>query len=193
MIRQHNTRQYSRGMADVRLPSLRCWLAGVIGAFIVGLSWSVPSEADERRDKVKAVFLYKFFDYVTWESEHDPIKYPPAVICTLGDTAFEGTLRYVSKKKADTLRNYTKKVSNLKDTDECHILFISVPDVTHNLDRAPAHVLTVSDENQFAELGGMIELRDKQEKVQLIINLEAVRHARLKVSSKLLNIAEVIR
>ena len=49
----------------------------------------------------------------------------------------------------------------------------------------------MSDIEGFAELGGMIELFTEKSKVRMRINLEAVKAANLKISSKLLRVAEV--
>ena len=52
-------------------------------------------------------------------------------------------------------------------------------------------VLTVSDIEGFAGLGGMVELFTERSKIRMRINLEAVKAANLKISSKLLRVAEL--
>jgi transcription-repair coupling factor (superfamily II helicase) len=53
-------------------------------------------------------------------------------------------------------------------------------------------VLTVSDVEGFARRGGMIDLATVSGKIQLRINLEAAKAARLTMSSKLLRPAKVV-
>ncbi len=44
----------------------------------------------------------------------------------------------------------------------------------------------------FAQSGGTIELFRKEGRVRFIINLDAARHSRLEISSRLLNLAEIV-
>lgn len=176
-------------MRVIRFPAI---LTGVFLALCGGLAGPAALAEEDRRDKVKAVFLYKFFDYVTWQPERDPVKHPPAHICVLGDAPFHDALHYISQKKQAALPNKERHIKSMEKTEACHILFVADSSAfSHNL-LAP-HILTVSDEKNFAASGGMIELRDKSDRVELIVNLDAAKQAQLKISSGLLNIAKVIR
>ena len=53
-------------------------------------------------------------------------------------------------------------------------------------------MLTVSDGNGFAHSGGTIELFTQQNRLRFIINLENARHAGLRISSNLLQLAASI-
>ena len=54
-------------------------------------------------------------------------------------------------------------------------------------------VLTVGETDQFMEQGGVINFVKKEGKVRLEINLDAARQAKLEISSKLLNVADVVK
>jgi hypothetical protein len=56
-----------------------------------------------------------------------------------------------------------------------------------------AGVLTVGDFDQFAERGGMIQLIKEGNKFRFAINVDAVNASRLRISSKLLQLAELVR
>jgi hypothetical protein len=58
-----------------------------------------------------------------------------------------------------------------------------------DLDARP--VLTVADTEGFAQARGMITLLYIDNKVRLLVHLEAARAAGLKISSKLLNVATI--
>ena len=79
----------------------------------------------------------------------------------------------------------------------CHILFISEPEknrlrsILAELKQSP--VLTVSDIENFAQHGGMIALVKAEQQVRFEINSIALRHAGLAISSKLLELARVVR
>jgi len=57
---------------------------------------------------------------------------------------------------------------------------------------AGAGVLSISDLNQFARHGGMIEITRKANRFGFSVNIDAVNRNGLRVSSQLLQLAEVI-
>ena len=56
-----------------------------------------------------------------------------------------------------------------------------------------ASILTVGDTEMFVHEGGIINFLDSVNRVQLEINLDTAEQARLKISSKLLSLAKVIK
>jgi hypothetical protein len=90
------------------------------------------------------------------------------------------------------VRHWTR----IEDIDSCHILYISASEQPRReqiLARLKPHsTLTVSDGEDFARRGGMIRFFTDHNRIRLQINLEAVRAARLTISSKLLRPAEIV-
>jgi len=75
------------------------------------------------------------------------------------------------------------------------VLFISRSEA-HHLDQIllslkNRSILTVGDDDDFVQRGGMIRLATVQNKIRLIVNVEAAKGANLTISSKLLRSAEV--
>jgi hypothetical protein len=146
--------------------------------------------------QVKAVFLFNFAQFVSWPSTQPSDA--PLVIGIVGDDPFNSYLdETVRGEKVNNRLLTTQRFRRGRDPRNCNILFISQSE----RDRAAQivsslkgrSVLTVSDIEGFADLGGMIELFTEKNKIHLRINLEAVKAANLKVSSKLLRVAEVKR
>jgi hypothetical protein len=54
-------------------------------------------------------------------------------------------------------------------------------------------VFTVSDFDQFAELGGVANFFREGSRVRIAINVDVARQQRLQVSSKLLAIAKIVK
>jgi hypothetical protein len=54
------------------------------------------------------------------------------------------------------------------------------------------HILLVSDAENFAAQGGMIQFSLRDNKLKLVVNLNSVKQANLKLSSKLLRMAEIL-
>ena len=77
------------------------------------------------------------------------------------------------------------------------MLFISASEhaqVTSILDALEDwSVLTVSEADQFTQFGGIIRMIVRHNKVRFEINVDAAERANLKVSSKLLNLAKVVK
>ena len=79
----------------------------------------------------------------------------------------------------------------------CNILFISesekkhLPSILATL--RGSSVLTVADMDNFIGSGGMVELVVEDARVRLTIDVGATGRARLKVSSKLLAIAQAVK
>ena len=63
--------------------------------------------------------------------------------------------------------------------------------IVDELQSAP--VLTVSDGEVFARTGGIAGLFVEQGKMRFAINVEAAQHARLRISSRLLSLAKIVR
>jgi hypothetical protein len=147
--------------------------------------------------KVKAAYLYNFAKFVEWPSETFADSSLPLGICIIGEDPFGSTLDSIKDKRVKGKKLEVRQYSGSSEIKECHILFIS-PSEKNNLadilemikDR---HILTVSDMNKFADRGGMINLKQAKNKIKLEINHEAAKNSGLKMSSKLLKIAKIIK
>ena len=147
--------------------------------------------------KVKAAYLYNFAKFVEWPEDtfKDPLL--PLGICIIGDDPFGDAIDVIKDKNVKGKKLAIKQSSRKSELTGCHILFIS-PSENNNLSGIlkiikNKHILTVSDMNKFAQRGGMINLKQVKDKIRLEINHEAAKQSGLKMSSKLLKIAEVIR
>ena len=89
-----------------------------------------------------------------------------------------------------------KKFLSTEDLHPCHILFISASEKKRLFSilaaLKEASILTVADMEHFAELGGMIQFVVEDGRVRFAINVGATSAARLKVSSKLLSLAQSV-
>jgi len=113
--------------------------------------------------------------------------------------AFQGLLEFwrqrtPGRRHEDLVLKQARKLAELRS---CHVLFISsseknhVPSILKPL--KDASVLTVSETETFAREGGIINFLDGGNRVQIEINLDAAEQARLKISSKLLSLARIVR
>ena len=156
----------------------------IIMVMMLIFSVNSPIYAQDRTQKVKAVFLFKFTGYITW-----PDKGNATTICTYGGNPFGGLLEKLAdfQKKSISIKhlNFGQTISG------CHIVYV-VPSLSAP-DTDGQAVLTVSEKRGFAKNGGMIELEETPQRIKLIVNLNTLYGSNLKASSRLLDIAELIR
>ena len=82
------------------------------------------------------------------------------------------------------------------DPSTCHILFVSgarEPALALVRRAADRPVLTVGDGAQFTRQGGAVRVYFEQSRIRFEINTTTVARTRLKVSSKMLGLARVVR
>lgn len=182
-----------RGLRRVRA-GMRIALSVSIAAIAVGPS---GAGANVSEDEVKAAFLLNFTRYVDWPASTFADARAPFVICVLGDPEFASTTAGVIGDRTVADRPIAVSAREvLESAADCHILFLPASQVeqqemviTEVSDRA---VLTVSDSEGFAQMGGVANFRRAGTKLRLEINREAAAKARLKVSARLLRIADVV-
>lgn len=178
-----------------RFAALR--LAGaLLLALLLAAAPASPAQGTREYD-LKAVFLFRFASFVEWPESAFRAPDDPLVIGVLGQDPFGASLDDVLR--SETARNrpiVVRRFAQARDVSDCQILFISrsegprLGQVLHALHGRP--ILLVSDIDRFAGEGGMIAFNTAESRVQLTINMAAVRAAGLTVSSKLLRLARVI-
>jgi hypothetical protein len=147
---------------------------------------------------IKLAFLYNFTKFVEWppDSYRDPGA--PLVICVVGHDPFNPDLE--GKLRTRTVGGHPVEVRTLRPNDTlsmCHMVFVPVTeeDQANRIVRGlkGSSTLTVGETEGFAVLGGIINLTVEENKVHFEVNQLAAERARLKISSKLLGIAKIVR
>ena len=142
--------------------------------------------------RVKAAILYHLAKFVEWPADAFSTPTAPFAVCILGVDPFGGILDESLKGRQVAGRAFA--VRRLADPEGgCHVLFIATSErrrlgfITGQL--GTAGVLTVSEEDGFTALGGIVELINDAGKVHFHINAAAAERARLRVSARLLALA----
>lgn len=175
----------------MNLPRLQSITLGVLLA-VTSAARAIAEDAPSRLDQLMAGYVLNFTKFVEWpeSSSHSD----ELVICVAGNTGLYSALR----SGAETVQVRTHRVTVREVTDApaaagCHVLYIEPASPLHLTQLgASAPVLTVSDGNGFAHSGGTIELFTQANRLRFIINLENARHAGLRISSNLLQLAASI-
>jgi hypothetical protein len=174
----------------------RRWAAPIVALAIVvavpGLAGSQASEQD-----IKAAFLYHFAQYVEWPATAFESATSPFVLGVVGD---DGFLPAISSAVADKSiaghRIVVKSVRAPAEARACHMVFLTTPQASRPAAMLEAieglPVLAVGDAPRFADAGGAIAFLFDGGKVSFRINTATARHAGLRISSKLLRLAEIV-
>lgn len=173
----------------------------LIAVVLLGLCVSVKAQDEVALDyQVKAAFLVNFPKYVDWPSEAFPATNSAITVAVFGDenVANEFQNMIQSGLAIDGHPVVLKRIQNEADlTGKSQILYIAnserarVSAILQKLKGSP--VLLVGDSDNFLEQGGMINMVPKNRKIRLQINLGAARQASLKISSRLLVAADVVK
>ncbi len=149
------------------------------------------------QELVKMAFLYNFSRYISWPESVFETEHSPFTICLNADQKLISLMELTLEDKTINSRTYeVKKVSDNKLLSGCQIYFISAERYKNNL-KIPAKealsLLSVSDYDGFAGQGGMIEIKQQDQRLKLLVNLEIVKKSDLRIRSNLLNLMTIVR
>jgi hypothetical protein len=191
------------GRFVVRVDSCRIrrasFFAIIAGWLLLSASPKALSQNAEGAEyPVKLAFLFNFTHFVEWppDSFRDPGA--PLVICIVGRDPFSQNLE--AELRTRKVGDRPVEVRTLIPNDKlrvCHIVFVPVTEKNQS-DRIlrglqGSRTLTVGETEGFAVLGGIINLTVEDNKVHFEINRLAADRAGLKISSRLLSIAIIVK
>jgi hypothetical protein len=155
-----------------------------------------PPKAPEYR--IKAAFLYNFTLYTEWPAGSFPKDDSPLVVAVVGQDPFGGELDAAVRGK--TVRGRAIEVhrhAKAADAGPCHLLFLAndqagtLPQLLRRLEEPLP--LTVGETEDFTRIGGAIRFFIEGNKVRFEMNADAVARTRVRISSKLLSLAKIVR
>ena len=145
--------------------------------------------------ELKAAFLLNFAKFTHWSGlQADEV----LALCVIDDDRVGDAL--TQSVRGQTIEGRALAVRRPKadgPIQTCHLLFVPGSDprkVLTKIDRVKElPVVTVSDARGFAESGGMIELFEENGKMRFSINVETVHRSGVKLSSRLLDLARLVK
>ncbi|HYD49608.1 MAG TPA: YfiR family protein [Terriglobales bacterium] len=185
--------KYRRRYAWPKRLALACACASVWMAHSLAAAPPLPAQVIATEYELKAAFLYNFARFVRWPGA--PGETFP--ICVYGEETLAAQLhRVVGGKAIDARPIEVREVDQPGEMRQCRILFVgevepaAIADLLRQLHGAS--VLTVSDHEDFARSGGIVQFRRDGNRLRLDINLEKAEQANLKISSQLLKLARIV-
>ena len=155
---------------------------------------SADADVISREYLIKAALLYNFAKFAEWPTAAFSDDTAPLRICVIGSDPFGPALDSLQGK---TVRNRALAVTRIADvhsTPQCHLLFVSASEeaqlqtILDYVGKLP--ILSVADFGRFAKSGGIIALKEVDNRSRIEVNTGAARLAGVKLSSKLLRLAD---
>jgi YfiR/HmsC-like len=148
---------------------------------------------DVTEPSLKAAFIYTFAKFTEWPEDILPTTATFSA-CVLGDSQIREALeRTVKGRQFEGRGINVSQVQLAGKLRSCHLLYVSgvtpaqVTAIVLAVRGAP--VLTISDIDDFAELGGIAQMFVENGKMHFDLNLGVAKVSRLQLSSKLLVLA----
>ena len=147
---------------------------------------------------VKAAFLFNFAKFVEWPADAFRGNDDPFAICVMGQNPFGSALEDTVRDKTVANRGFVVRgVSNAQQASKCQIVFVTASERKrfHSLlEELRGHsILTVGEAEDFTANGGVINFKLKDARVRIEIDTGAAERAKLRISSKLLSLAEITK
>jgi hypothetical protein len=169
-----------------------------LGRSVAGAPADHPPPAASADRELKSAFLYGFSLYVEWPRDSAPLSKPVLTFCVIGDDALAETLpRAVHGKSVLSRPVAVRHLGGGDSLSDCGLLYVGDADA---LDTAVAlsrarqlSILTVGESEDFLRQGGIIRLYAADNRFRFEVNVEAAEASRLKLSSRLLNLARAVQ
>ena len=146
--------------------------------------------------RLKGVFIFNFARFTDWPADALPPSAPVSA-CVLGDRAVgEALTKAVSSQRLNGHAFVVTLIEPGAALPQCHVLYVSsmararMSEVVFALRDTP--VLTVSDDDAFTRLGGIIQVFVENGRMRFRINPRSAKRARLQLSSRLLALADLV-
>lgn len=159
------------------------------------------SNKDNPIYKIKAIYLEKFSNFISWPEESKiedtQLNFKITVI---GDNPFNGVLKEIYLENKIKILNKNVELNYISNTDEiknCHILFITdsanslIDDILQKVENKP--VLLIADTPGMAKKGAHINFYITDDgKLHFEINKNMAAISNIRISSRLLRIAKLV-
>lgn len=164
-----------------------------------------PGKAELLESQIKSAYVLNFVKFAEWPAGVGAAD-DKMTLCVVGSNVLGGELSALGGRKAgnrelrvvqyasEDLLNWQSNASS--ELGSCQVVFIGESEqsrfvsIIKALGDSPA--LTISDIDDFAEKGGCIGLRYRENKIVFEVNLASTHKAQLRLPAQLLNLASYV-
>jgi len=182
---------YSPGGRPIKLSIIivLLWLATLAG--------EVRLARAQEAQQVKAAILYNFAKFVEWPPGTFADDRAAITLCLFDRDPLAGAMAALQGKVIQGRTLLVRRCHSIAELKGCQIFFASASEKAELAQAAAVlrdmPVLTVTDSvDNFANLGGIINLIPVEDKIRFEISVRNARQSRLKISSQLLKLANSV-
>lgn len=179
-----------------RLVLLFAVVSGILGATLPLLS-SAQDDAATLERRLKAANIYKFASYVEWPENVFASPTTPIIIGVMGDDAMVAELTQVTAGRSVESRALTvRRVRTVDGAATVHVLFVAQSERARlpELKAAGSYpVLIITETEGALDHGSMINFVLSNGRVRFEVALDNAERRNLKLSSRLLTVAQFVR
>lgn len=146
---------------------------------------------------LKAAYLEKFAMFTEWPDSRTHGNQDSFVIKVIGDKEYYTVIKnFYSRFKIRDKKVEVKYITEVKEIDSCHILFITkvsrkkLNKIVNFTKQNP--ILTISDTKDYALKGVLINFFIFDDKIRFEVNKEAINRSGLVLSYHLLKFAKIV-
>ena len=170
---------------------VRALLAGLAAALILLPAHAPGQSRDERA--VRAAYVFNLIKYVEW-----PAPGKELTIALIGDPATGAVMASLLNGRTSDGKPIQVTVSPSEEQlGGCSLLYVADSgrdEIRNALERVRGKsVLTVGETDAFVRGGGMVALINTGDHIRIEVNLDAVQRAGIRISSRVLNLAIIVR
>lgn len=179
----------------LRLRAVGCaiWLL-----LLVPIANVYASENDDFTDRLKVAFTYKIIQFIEWTGDAGGESKGPVNLCVLSGNQLDRLFADFDGKAVNGRAVQVAFLNQLpKSSGQCDVLYIGhaeqirLPQILQHVESI-GKILTVSDIEQFAKSGGMVAFKANERSVKMEINVSSATNSGIKISSKLLEVANIV-
>ncbi len=161
--------------------------------------WPARAQGGEVAEyRLKLAFLYNFVQYIQWPADAFGSPTAPVVLCVAGPNPFKGEIRQGLSGR--TAGGHPIQIRRIRADDsllDCHVIFVRASErrtaAKLLASLKGANILTVGEDKSFADEGGLINMSLDENRLRFEVNLDAAMQTRLKISSKILGLARIVK
>jgi hypothetical protein len=162
----------------------------VVACALITMSTTFAGTAQQTEYSVKAAFILNFLKFIEWPTESGPFK-----ITVLGKNPFGSALDDVFKGKTVRGRRIQVKYGTWDQQIDADLVFVPASEKERfgelsSLANKP--IVVVGESPGFAKKHGMINFTLVQDRVAFEINPKMAKSSKVKLSSKLLQLAKIV-
>lgn len=169
----------------LRWPTYLC-----LWALVFSAGHGVAQPRDERA--VRAAYVFNLTKYVEWPADRGELWIGFVGQRSNGEFLF----KLLDGKMSDSRPIHVVLAPSEEELKKCSIFYVAETQhkrVQAALERASArNLLTVGEAEPFAMNGGMVGLVKVGDQIQIQVNLEVTQRAGIKISSRLLSLAQIV-